>query len=244
MKRWISLGVTGIVLSAGMAAAQTTPSASAPPAGATPPAATSAGTTSPGGAFDKLSPGGQRIARALFEAQRGQGSSTMSLDDIASRKLGGRGWGEVFKEMKEQGLVHEKNLGQVISRANRHAPPGSLDRTPKAREDGRRHMGRTRAKPEVESADDREGVAAAVGRAPDGAVRGVGQPPPGHETLITTGSGRSFGHDDHRPQLSETHRGHFGDAGRQAVTSGAGREFRAGGTGFARGGSGKGGERR
>ncbi|PIW29283.1 MAG: hypothetical protein COW30_05280 [Rhodospirillales bacterium CG15_BIG_FIL_POST_REV_8_21_14_020_66_15] len=97
--------------------------------------------------FENLSPGGQKIARSLFEAQEVQdtgtgggtgdgttaaadGDGTVSasafadgqpatLDQIAKAKADGSGWGQVFKEMKAAGLVSEKNLGQVISKANR-----------------------------------------------------------------------------------------------------------------------------
>ena len=39
----------------------------------------------------------------------------MTLDQIAGMKQGGQGWGQVFKQMKAQGLVDAKNLGQVVS---------------------------------------------------------------------------------------------------------------------------------
>lgn len=87
--------------------------------------------TSNQGAFDKLSPGNQKIAQALFDAQQNSSSSTttkpLSRDDIAAMKQNGtaKGWGGVFKEMKAQGLVQEKNLGQVVSKANHAARSGS-----------------------------------------------------------------------------------------------------------------------
>ncbi len=34
-------------------------------------------------------------------------------------KRGGKGWGGVFKEMKSQGLVQDRNLGQAVSRMSR-----------------------------------------------------------------------------------------------------------------------------
>jgi hypothetical protein len=81
-------------------------------------------TPSPKGAYESLSPGNQKIARALFEAQKtGSGGTTtakpLTLDEIAAKKQSGEGWGRVFKEMKAQGLVHDKNLGQVVSRHRR-----------------------------------------------------------------------------------------------------------------------------
>jgi hypothetical protein len=74
-------------------------------------------TSSTTGSFQSLSPGQQKIARALFEAQQpsASGRAPLSLDQIAARKEG-TGWGEVFKQMKSEGLVGDaKNLGQVVS---------------------------------------------------------------------------------------------------------------------------------
>ena len=96
------------------------------------------------GAFDKLSPGGQKIANAIFEAQiqptpppNGTGTTPghagttgttavthgttpepLTLDQIAQRKLDGQGWGVIFKDLKAQGLVTTKNLGQAVSAYN------------------------------------------------------------------------------------------------------------------------------
>ena len=70
--------------------------------------------------FDSLSPGNQKIANALFSAQRTTGTTRTPLtkDQIAGLK-GTEGWGRVFKEMKADGLVQAKNLGQVVS-AHQH----------------------------------------------------------------------------------------------------------------------------
>jgi len=82
------------------------------------------------GAFEKLSPGDQKIARALFEAQSTTQSTTqntsggttpLTLDQIAAKKQH-TGWGEIFKQMKAQGLVTDKNLGQVVSNFEHHHP--------------------------------------------------------------------------------------------------------------------------
>ena len=74
------------------------------------------------GAFEKLSPGDQKIARALFEAQTTSGGATpLTLDQIAAQKKHS-GWGEIFKQMKAQGLVTDKNLGQAVSNFERHHP--------------------------------------------------------------------------------------------------------------------------
>lgn len=77
------------------------------------------------GEFEQLSPGGQKIARALYEAQVRRGDHSggttpqrLTLDEIAQRKQDGQGWGQVFKGMKSEGLVRQKNLGQVVSSYN------------------------------------------------------------------------------------------------------------------------------
>src|SRR2546422_4160130 len=72
--------------------------------------------TSGTGAFGQLPPGEQKIARALFEAQAGP--TRLTPDQIAEMK-GREGWGRVFKQMKEQGLLTQKNLGQVVSNFER-----------------------------------------------------------------------------------------------------------------------------
>lgn len=75
--------------------------------------------------FDKLSPGNQKIAKALFEAQQikaqqsgstSTATKTYSLDQIAAMKQH-KGWGEIFKEMKASGQIPSdvKNLGQLVS---------------------------------------------------------------------------------------------------------------------------------
>ena len=76
------------------------------------------------GAFERLSPGDQKIARALFEAQTPKaGATPLTLDQIAGKKKDGHtGWGQVFKQMKDQNLVTDKNLGQVVSNFERHHP--------------------------------------------------------------------------------------------------------------------------
>jgi hypothetical protein len=72
-------------------------------------------TTTSTGAFQNLSPGGQRIAQSLFSAQHPPtGTQALTLDQIATMK-GREGWGRVFKEMKADGLVQARNLGQVVS---------------------------------------------------------------------------------------------------------------------------------
>lgn len=72
------------------------------------------------GAFSRLPPGEQTVARALFEAQGAGGapltSRSLTLDEIAAKRRGGAGWGEVFREMKNRGLLMARSLGEVVSR--------------------------------------------------------------------------------------------------------------------------------
>ena len=102
--KWIVFSAIALVLAAGPAAAQTPPPA-------------------PGGAFEQLSPGNQKIARAIFESQQFSPTSPTapkprSLDQIAGLKQSGRGWGVVYKDLQAKGLVTDKNLGQAVSRFN------------------------------------------------------------------------------------------------------------------------------
>src|SRR4029077_10490617 len=71
-----------------------------------------------------LSPGDQKIARALFEAQSTGGTAKpLTLDEIAARKTTRQGgWGQAFKSMKEQGLLTQKNLGEVVSTFEKKHP--------------------------------------------------------------------------------------------------------------------------
>jgi hypothetical protein len=113
-KIWMHSIVVAITLAAGVAAAQSPP----PPA--------------TGGAYEGLSPGNQKVANAIFDAQQpaGPAGSTkpLSLDEIAARKQGGttgrgKGWGVVWKDMRSQGLV-QGNLGKAVSQSN-HASKSS-----------------------------------------------------------------------------------------------------------------------
>src|SRR5215470_2716648 len=81
---------------------------------------------SPSGAYAKLSYGNQKVAAALYHAQNPAVASTahgvapaarpLTLEEIASKRRSGQVWGQIFREMKAQGLVHEKSLGQVVAR--------------------------------------------------------------------------------------------------------------------------------
>ncbi len=76
---------------------------------------TGTGTGDQVSAFDQLSTGGQKHANSLFDAQQaGEGGEALSLDDIALAKQE-TGWGNVFKQMKADGLVQEKTFGQIVS---------------------------------------------------------------------------------------------------------------------------------
>lgn len=76
---------------------------------------TTASTTTTTGSFDSLSPGNQKIANALFSAQKTTGTTKpLTKNQIADLK-GTEGWGRVFKTLKADGLVSAKNLGQVVS---------------------------------------------------------------------------------------------------------------------------------
>jgi len=72
-------------------------------------------------AYESLSPGNKRIATALFEAQSTTtGSATpMTLEQIAQERRNGRKWGDVFQDMKSQGLIEAETLGQVLGRYDR-----------------------------------------------------------------------------------------------------------------------------
>jgi hypothetical protein len=80
-------------------------------------------TASTMGVFDRLSVGNQKVARSLHQAQRVGSSATapaspvkaLTLDELAARHLSGQTWSTVFREMKAQGLVKERSLGQVVS---------------------------------------------------------------------------------------------------------------------------------
>ena len=61
----------------------------------------------------------QRSRRALPGTAR-----PLTLDEIAARRQTGQGWGQVFRDMKAQGLVQEKSLGQVVSKYSLSTGPG------------------------------------------------------------------------------------------------------------------------
>lgn len=74
------------------------------------------------GAFNKLSLGNQKVAASLHDAQNpatlatGSTHKRLTLNQIAAKRQAGQGWGQIFRDMKAQGLVHEKTLRQVVTR--------------------------------------------------------------------------------------------------------------------------------
>ncbi len=98
----------------------TTPVAAPPVAVVTPPP------SGVPGSFAALSPGNRAIANALYEAQRGPFRWTRN--QIATARLSGEGWGEIFHEMRSDGLVHAKSLGQVIRQDRGHFAERHEDR--------------------------------------------------------------------------------------------------------------------
>jgi hypothetical protein len=92
------------------------------------------------GAYERLTPGNQKIARALFDAQAAlvvpgptSGAKTLTLDEIAAQRQGGQAWGQVFQAMKMRGLVHESSLGQVVNRYEHQGNPSASPATQKRR---------------------------------------------------------------------------------------------------------------
>jgi hypothetical protein len=92
------------------------------------------GETTELGGFESLSPGNQKIAQALFDAQ-GQTTDgeavdgSLSLDELAGMKQEGTGWGRLFKDLQEQGYIDSdaKNLGQLVSGKYQPEPVEPLD---------------------------------------------------------------------------------------------------------------------
>lgn len=72
------------------------------------------------GPYDSLSRGHQKIAQALFLAQTTRAddvvAAPLTLDEIAARRLSGQDWGRIFKDMKAQGLITDKNLARSVTR--------------------------------------------------------------------------------------------------------------------------------
>ena len=63
-------------------------------------------------AVDNLPLGEQKIARALWEAQAA--TQKLTVDEIATLKLSGTSWGEIFADFLMRDLVPEKKLKQIM----------------------------------------------------------------------------------------------------------------------------------
>lgn len=141
------------------------------------------------GAFDKLSPGNQKIVNALFAAEQNTTpppTKLLSRDDIAAMKQDGKGWGGVFKSMKAQGLVQEKNLGQVVSQANHAAHSNSSQSTMITTGSGRTFEAGSSTKPNHTSASNKQ----------DGGNSGPKGSGAGHQSVMSSGvqTGAGGGH--------------------------------------------------
>lgn len=66
------------------------------------------------GAYDALSPGNQMIVDAIHESQTTT-DTLLTKDDIAAMKAD-TGWGNMYNQLYEDGLVTERNLGLAISK--------------------------------------------------------------------------------------------------------------------------------
>jgi hypothetical protein len=62
--------------------------------------------------FTRLAPHSQKIARALFDAQNG--APKLTLHEIATLRLAGTTWGEIFADFLARDLVTEKQLNQLM----------------------------------------------------------------------------------------------------------------------------------
>ena len=192
--------IAGALLAAAvMAGAQTVPGptpAAQPVINSTTTTTTTSTTSTTSGAFDQLSSGNRKIARAIFEAQKtstttsiGTGtviSTSLTLDQIAAMKQSGRGWGEIYKSLQQQGLVTDKNLGQAVSSfERRHGSDGAGHVTTAG---GRTHDG-----------DDKGGASSSVGDAHGNSgrlsdTRGSGVDNRGFSSGSSSSSGGAFGH--------------------------------------------------
>ena len=96
------------------------------------------------GGFDSLSPGNQKIAEALFSAQRTTGTTRTALtrDQIAGLKST-EGWGRVFKQMRAGGLIQARNLGQVVSHRNHLLHAATTNATGRSASTGTRSASRS-----------------------------------------------------------------------------------------------------
>lgn len=66
------------------------------------------------GAYDTLPSGEKQLADSLYAAQTGR--SPWTRDQIATARVSGAGWGEIFQEMRGDGLLTEASLARVVRR--------------------------------------------------------------------------------------------------------------------------------
>src|SRR5260370_35513895 len=92
---------------------------------------------------------GSKTARARASsaaAGRANGRKPFTLDQIAAMKQSGCGWEQVLRQMRAQGLITDKNIGQVVTRYNQTSrPPSASVVTPggdAGSPDGARVLGR------------------------------------------------------------------------------------------------------
>ena len=92
--------------------------------------------TAPVGSLDTLSPGNRLIAQALFNAQKATavtGLQSWSLERIVTTRGEGRNWGEIFAQLKRDGLVEAETLGQVVTWYQYHnVVPTRAEQEPRA----------------------------------------------------------------------------------------------------------------
>ena len=93
-------------------------------------------TAAPARGMESLSPGNRLIALALFNAQKATtitGHQAWSLDRFVTARAEGRNWGEVFAQLKRDGLVEAETLGQVVTWYQYHnVAPIRSEQEPKA----------------------------------------------------------------------------------------------------------------
>jgi hypothetical protein len=164
------------------------------------------------GSFSDLSPGNQNIARALFYAQHPapNGPQPLSMNQIAALK-GHEGWGEVFKQMKAEGLVNQKNLGEVVSSYEHH-----IHDTHAVSSNGRTAVTTGNGRAFASGSDNGHGNAGKASDAgSEGAGHGSASADHGHDVTVSTAGGTTNG-------------------GGASVASAGGGNSHGGGTGHAR----------
>ncbi|MFB3054583.1 MAG: hypothetical protein ACE1ZY_04590, partial [Alphaproteobacteria bacterium] len=81
------------------------------------------------GAFDALSPGGQKIVNSIYDSHLDSASHLASSDMLTKDQIAfmkaDTGWGNAYKQLYEQGLVTHRNLGQAISSYNHQNSPAT-----------------------------------------------------------------------------------------------------------------------